>query len=71
MLASQPFIVGQGGSLCSMAHDEFIARVPMKAASKVREHMLDVIESTGWKGARQMFSVPMRGEGYVRQRWTT
>jgi DNA polymerase-1 len=69
MLAVQPEAVALGGSLCSMAHDEFVARVPSRNAKRMRGIMLDVIESTGWRGAREMFSVPMRGEGYIRKRW--
>lgn len=69
MLAVQPEVKKLDGSLCSMAHDEFVARVPVSNARRVRDLMLDVIASTGYGGSRQMFEVPFRGEAYIRGRW--
>ena len=69
MIAIQPELVALEGSLSSMSHDEFVSRVPARNAPKARDIILDAIISTGQGGSREMFAVPMRGEGYVRQRW--
>jgi hypothetical protein len=65
MLAVQPEAVALGGSLCSMAHDES-ARVPV-ATRRSCANMPDGSNPPD-SGARDVL-VPMRGEGYVRQRW--
>ena len=69
MIEVQPELANLGHSLAWMAHDEFVSLGPTWNAKAARDAMLDVIKSTGWQGSREMFSVPMVGEGYVRQRW--
>jgi len=69
MIAAQPQLIELGGSLRISAHDELAAVVPARYALSASADMGRAIVNTGWPHEGAMFDVPMRAEGYIKERW--
>lgn len=69
MIAAQPQLIELGGSLRLTAHDELAAVVPERRALAAAEILEREIVKTGWPHEGAMFDVPMRADGYIRERW--
>lgn len=51
------------------AHDEIVALAPASAAAEVSETLVEIVAGTGSDSTTGMFSVPMRSQHYIRERW--
>lgn len=69
MIAAHEAARSMGGWLPLTAHDEILACVPTERAAEMRRELVEIVESTGVGGSREMFNVPMRGEAYGGKRW--
>jgi DNA polymerase I-like protein with 3'-5' exonuclease and polymerase domains len=70
MIEAAPRLAHFGARLGLSVHDELVAFAPRNNAVDVRAVLERVIEETGTAGGeRRMFSVPMLGDSYVRERW--